>query len=76
MKLLTVHKIFISMAVALFVLLTRWEFENYTNGDRGALLLTVFSAAAAVGLAVYLRWVWIHKPGDVASSLCSPEEYQ
>jgi putative effector of murein hydrolase len=62
MSLLTVHKIFIALAIAAFVLLTRWEYANYRHGDGGALVLTLFSAATAVALALYLRWVWLRYP--------------
>jgi hypothetical protein len=63
MTLLTAHKILISCAVALFVLLTGWEYGSYADGDASALPLAIFSALAAVALAAYLRWVWVHKPG-------------
>jgi hypothetical protein len=61
---LTAHKILISSAVALFALCAGWELRHFTNGDEAALLHSGLSAAAAVGLAIYLRWVWIHRPGD------------
>jgi len=61
---LTAHKILISSAVALFVLYSGWEFENYLHGDGSALLRSGASGVAAIGLAIYLRWVWIHRPGD------------
>ena len=64
MTVLTAHKILIASAVMLFVLYSAWELHNYTDGDASALLRTVLAAAAAVGLAVYLRWVWIHRPSD------------
>jgi len=60
--LLTAHKILISSAVALFVLYALSEVRNYLHGDPGALPRSGLSAAAAVGLAVYLRWVWVHRP--------------
>jgi hypothetical protein len=66
MSVLTAHKILISSAVALFLLYAVWEFRNYSSGDSGALLRSALSALAAVGFAVYLRWVWIHRPGDHA----------
>ena len=64
MTVLTAHKILISSAVALFVLYAGWELRNFVNGDESALLRSVASGVAALGLAIYLRWVWIHRPGD------------
>ena len=61
---LTAHKILISSAVALFVLYAGWELRNVANGDESALLRSGASGVAAVGLAIYLRWVWIHRPSD------------
>ena len=61
---LTAHKILISSAVALFVLYAGWELQNYLQGDGSALLRSGASGLVAVGLAIYLRWVWIHRPGD------------
>jgi hypothetical protein len=61
---LTAHKILISSAVAMFVLYSAWELHNYTSGDTSALLRSILAGAAAVGLAVYLRWVWINRPSD------------
>lgn len=63
MTILTAHKVLISSAVALFVLYAGWELRNYTNGDSSALFRSGVSGLAAVGLAIYLRWVWIHRPG-------------
>lgn len=62
--LLTAHKILISSAIALFVLYAGLELRNYAGGDPSALLRGGASAVAAAGLVVYLRWVWIHRPGD------------
>jgi hypothetical protein len=64
MTLLTAHKILIASAVALFVLYGGWELQNYVNGDASARLRGFLSVAAAVGLAIYLRWVWIHRPSE------------
>lgn len=64
MTLLTAHKILISSAVALFVMYTASELRNYSNGDASALLRGLLSAAGALAFAVYLRWVWIHRPSD------------
>ncbi|HXQ21770.1 MAG TPA: hypothetical protein VN812_08850 [Candidatus Acidoferrales bacterium] len=64
MTLLTAHKILIASAVALFVAYGGWELQNYTNGDSSALLRSFLSVAAAVGLAIYLRWVWLHRPSE------------
>lgn len=61
---LTAHKVLISSAVALFVLYAGRELRNYANGDSSALLRSGVSGVAAVGLAIYLRWVWVHRPGD------------
>jgi len=66
MTVLTAHKILISSAVALFVLYAVWELRNYADGDAAALLRALLSAVTAGGLAVYLRWVWINRPGDTA----------
>jgi hypothetical protein len=66
MSLLTAHKILIASAVALFVLYGGWELQNYANGDGSALLRSFLSVAAAVGLAIYLRWVWVHRPSETA----------
>ena len=62
MTLLTAHKILISSAVALFIVYALVELRNYANGDGGAALRSALSAVGAVGLAVYLRWVWVHRP--------------
>lgn len=58
MTLLTAHKILISSAVALFVLYALWEIRHYLSGDGSALLRALLSSVAALGLALYLRWVW------------------
>ena len=60
MTLLSAHKIFISSAVALFLLCAGWELRTLADGDSSALLPAAGSALAALGLAVYLRWVWVH----------------
>jgi hypothetical protein len=64
MTLLTAHKILIASAVALFVLYAASELRNYANGDTSALLRSAMSGAAAIGLAIYLRWVWIRRPSE------------
>ncbi len=64
MTVLTAHKILITSAVMMFVLYSAWELHNYTGGDAPALLRSLLAGAAAIGLALYLRWVWIHRPGD------------
>lgn len=64
MTLLTAHKILISSAVALFAGYAVFEWRNYGGGDVSALLRSLGSGAAALGLAAYLRWVWIHRPSD------------
>jgi len=64
MTVLTAHKILIASAVALFVLYTAWELRNYTDGDATALLRAIASAAAAIGLALYLAWVWVRRPTE------------
>lgn len=63
MTLLTAHKILIASAVALFVLYAASELRNYAHGDSTALLRSIVSALAALALAIYLRWVWIRRPG-------------
>ncbi len=65
MTLLTAHKILISSAVALFALYSLWELRNYAASDGGTLLRSLGSAAGAAGLALYLRWVWRRKPGEI-----------
>jgi len=50
--------------VLMFVLYSAWELHNYTSGDAPALLRSILAGAAAIGLALYLRWVWIHRPSD------------
>ena len=62
--LLTAHKILISSAVALFVLYAASELRNYAAGDTSALWRSLLSAVGAAGLALYLRWVWLHRPSD------------
>ena len=53
---LTAHKILIGSAVAMFLGYGIWEFLRYPDpGGIGALLRGSLSAAAAVGLGVYLR---------------------
>ena len=61
---LTAHKILITSAVAMFVVYSAWELHNYTSGDGSALLRSILAGVAAVGLAIYLRWVWVHRPGE------------
>ncbi len=60
---LTAHKILISSAVVLFVLYAAWEWRNYSGGDLSALPRSLMSAGGAGALAIYLRWVWVHRPG-------------
>jgi hypothetical protein len=62
--LLTAHKIFIASAVALFLLCAGWELRNFAGGDPSALMPATGAALAALGLAVYLRWVWVHRRSD------------
>jgi hypothetical protein len=61
MSLLTVHKLFITSAVALFLLNTVWELRKYAGGDASALLRSGVSGLVAGGLALYLRWVWVYR---------------
>jgi len=61
---LTAHKILITSAVAMFLVYSAWELHNYTSGDGSALLRSILAGVAAVGLAIYLRWVWVHRPGE------------
>jgi NADH:ubiquinone oxidoreductase subunit K len=61
---LTAHKILITSAVAMFLVYSARELHNYTSGDASALLRSIAAGIAAVGLAVYLRWVWIRRPSD------------
>lgn len=64
MTLLTAHKILISSAIIMFVVYAAREVLSYADGDVDALISGVLGLAAAVGLTFYLRWVWIHRPGD------------
>ena len=48
----------------MFVLYAGFELRNYARGDTSAWVRSLAAAAAAVGLAIYLRWVWIHRPSD------------
>jgi len=66
MTLLTAHKILISSAIALFAGYCFWELRNFSAGDSSALLRSGLAAAGTVGLAFYLRWVWLHRPSDPA----------
>jgi len=60
---LTAHKILIGSAVAMFLGYGIWEFLRYPDpGGMGALLRGSLSAAAAVGLGVYLRTLF-HRGG-------------
>lgn len=59
MKLMTAHRILISSAVLLFFGYAARELLDYSNtGDGGALLRGALSAAASLGLGIYLRSVW------------------
>jgi hypothetical protein len=59
MSLLTVHKILIGSAVALFLFYAVWEVRNYSiTGDAWALPRAAGAALGAAGFAVYLRSVW------------------
>jgi len=59
--LLTAHKILIASAIAMFVFYAGVELRNYTNGDADAWLRSLAAAGAAVGMAIYLRWFWVHR---------------
>ena len=60
---LTAHKILIASAVAMFLGYGIWEFLRSPDpGGIGALLRGSLSAAAAVGLGVYLRTLF-HRGG-------------
>ncbi len=63
MRLLTAHKIFISIAIVFFALLgwRQWQLASPDNPTAAA-AAAVF-ALLAVALAVYLRWVFRHPPG-------------
>ena len=61
MTLLTAHKIFIASAIALFLFCALWELRQYTAGNGLPLALAAASFGIAVILAIYLRWVWVHK---------------
>ena len=63
MSVLTAHKILIGSAVAMFLGYGIWEFLRCPDpGGMGALLRGSLSAAAAVGLGVYLRTLF-HRGG-------------
>jgi hypothetical protein len=61
--LLTAHKILISSAIIMFAVYSAREFQRYADGDVSRLIGGSLGAAVAIGLAFYLRWVWIHRPG-------------
>lgn len=62
MHIMTVHRILIGSAVALFIFYAGWEFMGYLEeGEVSALWRSLASVIAAVGFACYLRSVW-HKP--------------
>jgi hypothetical protein len=61
MTLLTAHKILIAGAVGMFTLYAGWELYDYSSGDSRGLLHGLMAASAAVGFALYLRWVWMHR---------------
>ncbi len=63
MSLLTAHKVLISTAIALFAGYALSELRRLLSGDTAALLPAMLSALAALGLGIYLRWVWIRRPG-------------
>jgi hypothetical protein len=53
----TAHKILITAAILFFVFYAIWEIRHYPGGGGGwALVRGIISAAAAVGLALYLRY--------------------
>jgi len=53
----TLHRLLISFAIALGVLLLVYGITRYVRaGDTTALGIGVFGAAASVALALYLRW--------------------
>ncbi len=57
MSIRTAHKILITTAIAFFLFYAVWEIRDYPNpGGMGALLRGIVSGAAAVGLALYLRY--------------------
>lgn len=56
---LTAHKILIASAVALFLGYAVWELLRYPDpGGPAALVRSGLSAAAAIGLGIYLRAVF------------------
>lgn|GEM_PF-2196301 len=67
MTILTAHKILIASAVALFLGYAVWELLRYPDpGGPAALVRSGLSAAAAIGLGIYLRAVfrrggWLHR---------------
>jgi hypothetical protein len=61
---LTAHKILIASAVALFFGYAGWEWRHYVAGDATAWLRSTVSGIAAIGLAIYLRWVWVRRPTE------------
>lgn len=59
MTILTAHKILIASAVALFLGYAVWELLRYPDlGGPAALVRSGLSAAAAIGLGIYLRAVF------------------
>jgi hypothetical protein len=61
--LLTAHKILISSAIIMFMVYAAREYQQFADGDVDSLIRGILAAAVAAGLAFYLRWVWIHRPG-------------
>ncbi|MBI3782084.1 MAG: hypothetical protein HY270_01650 [Deltaproteobacteria bacterium] len=66
MQLLTAHKILIGTAIVMFIVYGGVEIGHYLGGDTTALAHVAVAAVSSVALALYLRWVWIHRPGGGA----------
>ncbi len=60
---LSAHKILIGSAIALFAGYAVAELRRALSGDSSALLPAALSVLAAGILVLYLRWVWIRRPG-------------
>jgi hypothetical protein len=57
-RLITAHKILISAAIALAVLLVPWGIYQYRlTGEIGSLILSGCSGVCALGMGAYLRYI-------------------
>jgi hypothetical protein len=62
-RLLTAHKILISIAIVFFALLALGAARRAAGGDGSAWIEATLLGGFAVALGFYLRWVFVHRPG-------------